>query len=144
MDRKDEQEKEIVVNEGTEFSSLDVAAAPDGAPDLNNQLARDINVKEEMGSDFAVGNPVSYVAREKTDDDVKVKESGGTALGWVALVFAVVSWLLWPVLMGATSAVLGFMAYRQGARALGGWAIAIGLMAVILSLVIVPFYYAIS
>ncbi|MFX3633652.1 MAG: hypothetical protein ACE3L7_25200 [Candidatus Pristimantibacillus sp.] len=143
MDRRDEFEKDIGVSERTDIPSFDVAA-PDGASGLNANVARDVNVNEEMATDFAVGNSVSYVSRDQSEDNVEVRESGGTALGWVALVFAVVSWFLWPVLMGATSAVLGFMAYRQGARALGGWAMAIGLIAVILSLVIVPFYYAVT
>lgn len=107
-----------------------------------------IDVNEEMAADFAVGSPVvqaerredRYVERAERSDT----ETGGYTLGWVSLVFAVASWFIWPVLLGATAAVLGFIAYRQGARGLGGWSMAIGIIALALNLIIVPFYYAIT
>lgn len=107
-----------------------------------------IDVNEEMAADFAITNPAvhterredRYVEREERAD----AESGGNALGWVSLVFAIASWFLWPVLIGATSVVLGFIAYRQGARGLGGWSMAIGAIALMLNLIIMPFYYAIT
>lgn len=108
------------------------------------------NVNEEMSADFAVGAPGAYKERDRKDngyvaiDEGNDVRSGGYALGWVALVFAIASWFVWPVLLGATSVVLGFIAYRQGARGLGGWTMAIGLLAVVMYLVIVPFYYAIT
>lgn len=112
------------------------------------------NVNEEMSADFAVGTPGAFNERDRVasqdhqyaaaDDEGSDVRSGGYALAWVALVFAIASWFVWPVLLGATSAVLGFIAYRQGARGLGGWSMAIGLLAVIMYLVIVPFYYAIT
>lgn len=106
------------------------------------------DVNEEMAADFAVSSPVVHSERRE-DRNVERSErsdtrSGGFALGWVSLVFAIASWFIWPVLMGATAAVLGFIAYRQGARGLGGWSMAIGLIALALNLIIVPFYYAIT
>lgn len=106
------------------------------------------NTNEEMGSDFAVSNPA--VHRESKEDrhveraERTDAETGGNALGWVSLVFAIASWFIWPVLLGATAVVLGFIAYRQGARGLGGWSMAIGIVALALNLLIVPFYYAIT
>lgn len=147
----DERGVKITDRHKNDYPQYDVSA-PNAMPDRNGGKVEEWanenkvgNVNEEMAADFAVGSPVSYVPREqsieKAADDV---EAGGTALGWVALVFAAASWFLWPVVLGITSAVLGFIAFRQGARALGGWAMAIGLIAVLLSLVIVPFYYAVT
>ncbi|WP_139994404.1 DUF4190 domain-containing protein [Paenibacillus paridis] len=106
-----------------------------------------LDVNEEMAADFAVSQPGLYGERSEDRHVERVEPealSGGYALGWVSLVFAIASWFIWPVLMGATSVVLGFIAYRQGARGLGGWSMAIGLIAVALNLIIVPFYYAIT
>jgi hypothetical protein len=127
-------------------------SAPNAMPDLNGGKVEEWanennvnNIHEEMAADFAVSSPVSYVPREQSIEEAAATvEAGGTALGWVALVFAAASWFLWPVVLGITSAVLGFIAYRQGAKALGSWAMALGLIAVLLSLVIVPFYYAVT
>lgn len=109
------------------------------------------NVNEEMGADFAYGMPPAHIERTADrnehrayDDDREDTRSSGYALGWVSLIFAIASWFIWPVLLGASAAVMGYIAYRQGARGLGGWAMAIGLVAVALNLVIVPFYYALT
>lgn len=102
------------------------------------------NVNEEMGADFAYDGPMVRNDREDVVAERDETESGGMTLGWVALVFAAVSWFIWPVLMGATATVLGFIAFRQGAKSLGGWSMGIGLSALALNLIIVPFYYALT
>ncbi len=104
------------------------------------------NVNEEMGAEMAAndfrvfgGETEESETAERANEDDR-----GYALGWVALVFAGASWFIWPVLLGATAAVLGFIAYKEGARGLGGWSMAIGLFALALNLIIVPFYYAVT
>ncbi|WP_168119284.1 hypothetical protein [Paenibacillus sp. HB172176] len=103
------------------------------------------NVNEEMASDFAYGLPMAHDVdiRDTHLERVNASEGSG-ALGWVALVFAIASWFVWPLLIGASAAVLGYVAFRQGARGLGGWAIAMGLFAVLLHVIVVPFYYALT
>jgi hypothetical protein len=54
--------------------------------------------------------------------------AGGSALGWTALIFALLSLFIWPIWIGPTAAVLGYMAYRQGAGSVGLWAIILGLL----------------
>jgi len=67
--------------------------------------------------------------------------TAGRVIGWIALTFAVASWFLWPVLMGATAALLGWFAYRQGSKKLGAWAVGIGLVALAAYLALLPLYY---
>ncbi|MHA6483751.1 hypothetical protein ACX1C1_17830 [Paenibacillus sp. strain BS8-2] len=114
-----------------------------GTP-TNLPNAGDLNT--EMGADFAYGMPVASGDYQKHGDVsyISETESSGTALGWISLVFAIASWFIWPVLIGAAAAVLGFIAYRQGAKGLGAWSITIGLAALALNLVIVPLYYAMT
>ncbi|MFD1955906.1 DUF4190 domain-containing protein [Paenibacillus thailandensis] len=98
--------------------------------------------KEEMGADFAAG---TYVDRgDRAEFQESETKSMGYSLGWVALVFAIASWFVWPVLLGVTSAVLGFIAYRQGARKTGAWSMGVGLVAAAVYLFIIPLYYAVS
>lgn len=68
----------------------------------------------------------------------------GRALGWAALLFAVVSLFIWPLLMGATAAVLGYIAYRQGARSLGVWAMTLGIIAAAAYFILSPLYAALT
>lgn len=107
-----------------------------------------LDVNEEMAADFAISNPAVHAERREERHVERAErtkaQSGGYALGWVSLVFAIASWFIWPVLLGATAAVLGFIAYRQGARGLGGWSMAIGIIAIAINLIIVPFYYAVT
>ncbi|MFC4778499.1 hypothetical protein ACFO9Q_17025 [Paenibacillus sp. GCM10023252] len=107
-----------------------------------------LNVNEEMGTDYAVDRFTVHPARARTTSaqpaEVPEERSDGFALGWVALLFAGASWFIWPILMGLAAAVLGFVAYRQGAKGLGVWSITIGLIAATVYLVLLPFYYAIT
>ncbi|MFF2482005.1 hypothetical protein [Paenibacillus sp. NPDC058071] len=143
IDRRNEREQKI---EHIEADKIDTptynVAAPFGRPEMTESNYNDLN--EEMAQDFAVGSTVSYVPRDETEAVERSRDWGGTALGWTALAFAVASWFVWPVLLGLTSIALGGIAFWQGARTIGGWAIAIGLIAVLLSLVVVPLYYALT
>jgi uncharacterized membrane protein YdbT with pleckstrin-like domain len=60
--------------------------------------------------------------------------------GWVALMAAVISLFISPVIFGTASIVLGIIAYFQGTRSLGGWSIALGLVAVFAYLFLAPHY----
>lgn len=107
---------------------------------------RELNVNEEMGADFAAGHLAGTDREHDGREQFEKSEtrSMGFSLGWVAIVFAVISWFIWPVLLGITSAVLGFIAYQQGARKLGAWSMAIGLIAAAVYLFIIPLYYAVT
>lgn len=140
---------EVKDNEIEYQRSSEKEMEPNFAPTNSGVPNQMPNVNEEMGADFAYGMPTTHAervaARHGRDGEVEAgAKSAGVPLGWVSLIFAIASWFVWPVLLGATAAVLGFLAYRQGARGLGGWAMAIGLVAVALNLIIVPFYYALT
>lgn len=81
--------------------------------------------------------PDEPVTRSQEGTEVR---SGGRAVGWVAFILAIISLFVYPVLMGAGAIVLGIIAYVQGSRALGGWSVVIGGIALISYLVLVPYY----
>lgn len=89
-------------------------AAEIAAPDTGLSRLRDMDIE-----------------RSDAADGERDREDAGTTLGWTAFILAIASLFLWPVLLGPTSAILGFFAYSRGRRALGSWAIAIGLIAFI-------------
>lgn len=91
--------------------------------DENKSL--DDHNKEEYASEVAPGGWVQKSDIDMDQDDVEA----GVTLGWVALVFAIASLFFWPIIMGPTAAVLGFYAYWQGQRTLGGWSMFIGALA---------------
>jgi hypothetical protein len=101
---------------------------------------------EEAAAELAV--PVSAANADNVrglQKDATVKtRSAARAVGWTALVLAVLSLFVWPVLLGGTAAVVGYVAFRQGSRGLGAWSITLGLIAAMVYLILVPIYYAIS
>jgi hypothetical protein len=100
--------------------------------------------EEEMAADFAVSREEAPAVDRETDDDRKRRRalaevrSAGRSLGWTAIVLAVAALFLWPILLGLTAAVLGFAAFRQGARSLGVWAMTLGLIAAVAYFLITP------
>lgn len=67
------------------------------------------------------------------------EEAGGTGLGWTALVLSIVSLFFLPILTATVGVVTGYFAYRNGARTLGMWSIAIGLFSIVMGLFFTPF-----
>ncbi|MGF9712959.1 MULTISPECIES: hypothetical protein [Paenibacillus] len=59
-------------------------------------------------------------------------------LGYTALILAVLSLMVLPVLLGSTAALIGFFAFMLGQRTLGAWSVAIGLIALAGYFVLVP------
>ncbi|WP_077616405.1 DUF456 domain-containing protein [Caenibacillus caldisaponilyticus] len=98
----------------------------------------DDRYREETAAETAVDRPVIDRRRDAAEDDDR--EAGGTGLGWLAIVLSVVGLFFLPVIMGASGIIVGFIARRQGARALGAWAIGIGVAAIVISLFTAPFF----
>lgn len=110
------------------------------------------SVHEEFAAEAGIyppsGAPVSV--RERTEDravrttsEGQAPERSGTAYRWLgltAIVLAVLSLFAFPALLGSTAAVLGLFAYSVGQRALGGWALAIGLISLAGYFILVPLY----
>ncbi|MFB9325456.1 hypothetical protein ACFFSY_05920 [Paenibacillus aurantiacus] len=100
--------------------------------------------KEEMAAEFAV--PVTGLNRRSRsrEESVRATRSAGRAAGWTGLIIAIMSWFVWPVLLGLSAAFIGFVAFRQGSRGLGVWSMTLGLIAAASYLVLIPLYYALT
>lgn len=100
--------------------------------------------REEVSAEVAPPPPVlgnaSADSNEASTASGAAVRSAGKTLGAVALVFAIASLFIWPLLLGITATILGFVAFRQRARALGGWAMGIGIFAAVSSVVLYPLY----
>lgn len=69
-----------------------------------------------------------------TGDGRRRTVENGNGAGWLALACAVVALFFLPVVLGIAAIIIGYIAFRQGARTLGGWAIGIGCVAVLIQL----------
>ncbi|WP_445490393.1 DUF4190 domain-containing protein [Niallia sp. 03133] len=98
---------------------------------------------EETSAEIAAPAPIAYerdrdIDRDR-DRDVE-REDGGKGIGITALILSIISLFVWPILLGAVSIVLGFMARRRGALSLGTWAISLGAISIIIGIFIAPFF----
>lgn len=74
------------------------------------------------------------------DRPTKEEGAGAKGMGAIALILSILSLFYAPVLLGAAGIIVGFIARRRGANALGNWAIGIGVVSLIIGLFIAPFF----
>ncbi|MCG5103063.1 hypothetical protein [Oceanobacillus alkalisoli] len=74
-----------------------------------------------------------YAAEFAMDDtDTHHNEDVISTYGWIGIVLSFLSFLIWPVFMGAVGIILGFVSRSKGADTLGNIAIGIGALSIIL------------
>ena len=93
----------------------------------NEETAAELTTPMALGSDF------ERDAAEETT-------TSGRVLGYSALGLSILSLFIVPVLFGAAGIVLGFVARRRGADAVGAWAIGIGAVSIIVGIFVLPFF----
>ncbi|HET6871539.1 MAG TPA: DUF4190 domain-containing protein [Sporolactobacillaceae bacterium] len=112
------------LNIGETYEDRAFAPRDDDDHDYNEEVAAEATFDRRLVDD------------RDDDDDV----AGGTGIGWLSLVLSVIGLFFLPVIMGAAGIIIGIIARRQGARALGAWAIGIGIAAIVIKLFTAPFF----
>ncbi len=54
--------------------------------------------------------------------------------GWIGLALSVISFFMWPVVLGLAGIVFGFVSRSKGANVLGNTAITVGVIAIVINL----------
>lgn len=75
-----------------------------------------------------------------TSENAEGTPARGKTLGWIGLILAIASLFFLPAVLGPVAAVVGFVAYVRGSRALGVWSVALGMLALLAYLFLVPYY----
>ncbi|MFD2630844.1 hypothetical protein [Oceanobacillus kapialis] len=124
---QDKDQMELPPNHGENIKNQDyVGVEPDStrdeeyaaeltADEYNASLREDANVTSDMESD------VNYT------------------YGWIGIALSVISFFMWPVIMGAAGIIFGFVSRSKGADTLGNIAIAAGTISIAITLFILPF-----
>jgi hypothetical protein len=79
------------------------------------------------------------IQNDRIEGDRETEVESGRGYGIFALALSILSLFFLPVVMGAAGIIVGFFARAKGANALGGWAIGIGIAAIVISLFAAPF-----
>ncbi|MCI3919718.1 hypothetical protein MO973_05665 [Paenibacillus sp. TRM 82003] len=85
-----------------------------------------LNVDEEFAAEFASA-PATGGTRSSSNEE-EAEPLPGATIGFAAIILAVLSFFVYPSVLGPASAVIGFMAFVKGRRALGVWSIALGII----------------
>src|SRR5699024_8378038 len=81
-------------------------------------------------------------AAEMTPDAYRDYEGDNEVIsvyGWIGLALSIISFFIWPIVLGAAGIILGFVSRNKGAATLGNVAIAAGVISIIISLLMIPF-----
>jgi lipopolysaccharide export LptBFGC system permease protein LptF len=87
--------------------------------DSDEEFAEEVAVPSIPGTHTESNSERSTKAAEKS----RIKR-----IGYAALILALLSMFIWPVILGPAAIILGYMAFRGGNRGLGTWSIALGLL----------------
>ncbi|MBP3039649.1 DUF4190 domain-containing protein [Bacillaceae bacterium Marseille-Q3522] len=113
------------------------------ADHYDNDIQNNNDFREETAAEFA--DPVSPQREGRREEnnydrnDVKERNNAGV-WGFCALAVSIISLFIMPVFLGIVGVILGFVARRRNASALGSWAIGIGVVAIILGIFVMPFF----
>ncbi|SEB41295.1 hypothetical protein [Paenibacillus sp. GP183] len=91
----------------------------------SEKLKRDARFKGHViiGSEEEFAEEIAVPSVDKSANLSRSKR-----IGYAALILALLSMFIWPVILGPAAIILGFMAYSGGKRGLGSWSIALGLL----------------
>lgn len=93
---------------------------------------------EEYAKELAADKYDAEAAAEMAPDNRYLMSTenrsieAGAGVGWLAIVFSVIALFFLPIIMGVAGIVVGYIAYREGAKTLGSWAVGLGLAAIII------------
>lgn len=84
-------------------------------------------------------NRLTAVDEDKEFTESEESDMGGRTMSWIGLAVSVLAFFMFPIVLGAVGALLGFFGYRQGAGNIGIWAMGLGALAIVGSLLLTPF-----
>jgi hypothetical protein len=110
-----------------------------GFTPLDREIENDYQTESaaEIAAPVRVGRDYAGVNRDADRDNTAGE---GRGMGYLALALSIISLFILPVILGAAGVIVGFIARRRGANALGAWAIGIGIVSIVLGIFITPFF----
>lgn len=119
---------------GEADSPLSAVGANHVSPEDNRSEREDLEAAQE------IAEPVRR--REGEEDGAEASDRpGGNGLGVTALILSLVSIFFLPAILGPAGIIVGYIAFRGGARTTGIWAMVIGAFALIMALFVLPAYF---
>lgn len=126
--------KEVNALDDKELNRIE--GAPNHGEEVKNQdfvgVEPDSSRNEEYAAEFTAND---YEVRS----NLETEEDTNTMYGWIGLALSIISFFVWPIILGAAGIILGFVSRSRGADTLGNIAIAAGAISILITLFIIPF-----
>ncbi|WP_066192946.1 MULTISPECIES: hypothetical protein [Gracilibacillus] len=100
----------------------------------NELNRRDEETAAELSADTDFNDQI-----EEAEQETQMQAEVNMTYGWIGLVLAVVSFFVWPLVMGVAGIVFGIISKTKGADTLGNAAITVSVISLLVSLFFVPF-----
>ncbi|GAB2573246.1 DUF4190 domain-containing protein [Gracilibacillus alcaliphilus] len=72
---------------------------------------------------------------EEAEQGTQMQRQVNMTYGWIGLVLAVVSFFIWPLVMGIAGIVFGIISKKKGADTLGNAAITVSILSLLITLI---------
>jgi hypothetical protein len=131
-----EFESESSVSDKAFFQEEAVNPAAMSDADAKAELQSAAVPNEEFGAELAV--PASGGRDHRADQSEEGEVKPGATIAFAAIVTAVLSFFLFPSILGPVAAVVGFMAFVKSRRTLGAMSIVLGIISFVSFLTTIP------
>lgn len=115
------------------------ATEPMGMRYLNPE---DVRRDDDTETAQEVAEPMPWVDDNEDNaerDTVDREEEEGKGMGITSIVLSLISIFLWPAILASAGIIVGFIAFRRGARTTGTWGMVIGAFSLIMALIMPTF-----
>ncbi|WP_099158523.1 DUF4190 domain-containing protein [Virgibacillus ndiopensis] len=109
------------------------------ATNLNGQRDSTIQPSRLNDEETAAEMTADDFDRPVTMEDDDSNTHANSTFGWIALALSIVSFFVWPIVLGGAGIIVGFIAKSRDADTLGNTAIIAGAVSIIITLFILPF-----
>jgi len=133
LDEEPFEEHEQVKNEDAE-PALGVNDPPD-----DEETAGELAPPVPGNRDAGLTNPEAD--RPDVNAESEVDEQGGTWMSVTGIVASILAMFMLPYVLGIVGIIMGYLGFRAGARTSGAWAIGLGVLAILGTLILRPFLY---
>lgn len=125
--------------EEEEISSPLGAAEPIGRNDRDPEDIR--SEREDVEAAEEIADPMPRSAEEPADEGRSAQGDEGRGLGIAGIILSLVSIFILPAVLAPAGIIVGYLAFRQGSRTTGIWAMVIGAFSLLMALLVLPAYF---
>ncbi len=138
-DDEDRESREFPREIRRNEAAVDIEAATETAPFTPPRTGKEEN-GEETNRQEPAGDSFFHAENQEEEAGAQGAEGRGNTFGMVGLGLSILALFMFPFILSLAGIITGYIAYRRNARTLGLWAMGIGVVAMLGTLVFAPLF----